>query len=114
MAWREFVARVLGTGRIRPIPQEAELRRLSQEGDEARRNRQPDRALEIYQQGLTLAQSLGFLQGQEVFLGQIGALHAEQGRFDLAEQALNDALAIANRIGEGVRKARALLNLGAY
>ncbi len=113
MGLRGLFARLTGNTEA-AIPQEAELRRLRAAGDEARRNRQPDQALEIYQQGLSLAQSIGFLQGQEVFWGQIGTLYTEQGRFDLAEQALDEALAIANRIGEAVRKARALLNLGAY
>ncbi|MCC7446804.1 MAG: tetratricopeptide repeat protein [Anaerolineae bacterium] len=113
MGLRGLFARLMGNTEA-AIPQEAELRRLRAAGDEARRNQQPDRALEMYQQGLSLAQSIGFLQGQEVFLGQLGSLYTEQGRFDLAEQTLNEALAIANRIGEAVRKARALLNLGAY
>src|SRR5882672_2807750 len=102
------------SGGTRATPQEAELKRLSEAGDEARRNRQHDVALQMYQQGLTLAQSTGFLQGQEAFLGQLGALYTEQERFDLAEQMLNDALAIATRTGEAVRRARALINLGAY
>src|SRR5436853_5702954 len=92
-------------GSPKATPHEAELKRLSEAGDEARRNRQPERALELYQQGLELAQSDGFLQGQEAFLGQMGALYSEQGRYELAEQVLNDALAIANRTGEAVRRA---------
>src|SRR5688572_21270876 len=113
MSLRDLLSRFTGNER-RLSPQEAELRRLSDAGDEARRNRQLEQALDHYKQGLALAQSSGFLQGQEVFLGQIGSLYTEQGSYDLAEQALNDALAIANRVGEAIRRARALLNLGAY
>src|SRR5689334_5809977 len=113
MALRNLLSKITGAP-PQMSPYETELRRLSDAGDAARRNREPDQALEYYKQGLALAQNEGSLQGQEVFLGQIGALHAEQERFELAEPALTEALELANRTNEPVRRARALLNLGAY
>src|ERR1041385_4018105 len=114
MGLRNLLSRITGAAPQQTSPLDAELRRLSDAGDAARRNRQPDEALTFYQQGLTLAKNEGSLQGQEVFLGQIGALHAEQEHFDLAEPALTEALELANQTNEPVRRARALLNLGAY
>src|SRR5450432_1179213 len=113
MGIRNLLSRITGAA-PKMAPYEAELRRLSEAGDAARRTRQPELALEFYQQGLELSQHEGYLQGQEIFLGQIGALHADQGRFELAESSLNEAVTLANRTGEPVRQARGMLNLGAY
>lgn len=110
---RELLEKFTGT-RVKPNPLDAELRRLSAIGDEARRNRQYDIALQTYQEGLTTARDGGYIQGQEVFLGQIGALYTEQRLFDQAAQALSEALRLAEQSGEAIRKARALLNFGAY
>src|SRR5258708_17055430 len=101
MGWRDLISKLPGA-EPQISAQETELKRLSSEGDEARRQRQPERALELYEQGLELAKNEGYLQGQEIFLGQIGALHTEQGHLDLAEQTLVEAIAIANRTGESL------------
>lgn len=113
MSLRQIFTRFTGTG-TRVSPEEAELRRLSQAGDEARRNHEPDRALQLYQEGLAHSRSANFQQGQEVFLGLIGALHTEQGHYEEAKQALEEALTLATQSGQGHRRARAVLNMGAY
>ena len=78
------------------------------------RDHQPDLALQHYQEGLDRARANGNVHVQEVFLGQIGALHTNQGRYSEAEEAFNTALELAEQSGEAFRRARALLNLGAY
>ncbi len=113
MALRTLLDRIMGNP-TQVSPQELEFRRFSEAGDEARRNGQPELALQKYEEGLALAKSTGNQHGQEVFLGQIGALHTEQGRHEEARQALDGALNLANQSGQDFRRARAMLNLGAF
>ncbi|MCC7206232.1 MAG: tetratricopeptide repeat protein [Anaerolineae bacterium] len=94
--------------------QEDELRQYLEAGDEARRNHRPDEAMRHYAEGLEQARQSGATHAQEIFLGLIGALHADQNRFEQAEEAFNEALRLADASGEVFRRARALLNLGAY
>src|SRR5258708_38162852 len=96
MGWRDLISKLPGA-EPQISAQETELKRLSSEGDEARRQRQPARALELYEQGLELAKNEGYLQGQEIFLGQLGALHTEQRHHDLAHQTLGVGMTTVNR-----------------
>lgn len=114
MPLREFIARLIGTPAGKGGPLEAELRRLQETGDNARRNRQTREALEAYEEGLRKAQAQTHQHAQEIFLGQIGALHAEEGHFEEASRAFDEAYALASHSGEMFRKARAVLNLGAF
>ncbi len=113
MTLRNLLARLSGKTQALS-PEEVELRRLSAAGDNARRERQPEIALGYYQQGLELARRQLSLPGEEVFLGLIGTLQTERGRYEEAETALQEAIEITERIGEMARRARAIGNLGAH
>lgn len=114
MQLRELVARLFGSAQPTASPQEAALRQILSEGDAARRARQPEQALARYREGLEKARAEGLTHVQEVFLGQIGALYTELGKFDEAEAAFQEALELAKSADAPFRQARALLNLGAY
>ncbi|HVO41980.1 MAG TPA: tetratricopeptide repeat protein [Aggregatilineales bacterium] len=113
MALRNLIAKITGT-MPKEAPQEAELRALLASGDEARRNHQPDVALETYQRGLEMARNANYLQGQDVFLSQIGALQVERGDLEAAKAAFDEVLEVVNRMNEPLRRARAVLNLGVF
>jgi tetratricopeptide (TPR) repeat protein len=114
MQLREFVARLFGGAQPSPSPQEAALRQMLNEGDAARRAHQPEQALARYREGLERARAEGLTHVQEVFLGQLGALYTDLGRFEEAEAAFQEALELAKRADAPFRQARAFLNLGAY
>jgi len=111
MTLRNLMARINGSP---DSPQDAELRRLSEAGDVARRERQPELALGYYQHGLELARQHNTLPGEEYFLGLIGELQTERTRYEEAESALTDAITIAERLNDMTRRARALGNLGVH
>src|SRR5580700_5719145 len=113
MALQNWIAKITGT-MPKESPQEAELRGLLADAEGARKNHQLDAALEIYQNGLAVARNANYLQGQEVFLSQIGAVQVERGDLAAAKSTFDEALEVANRTNEPVRRARALLNLGVY
>jgi len=114
MQLREFVARLFGGAQSSSSPQEAALRQILNEGDAARRAHQPEQALARYREGLERARAEGLTHVQEVFLGQLGALYTDLGRFEEAEAAFQEALELAKSADAPFRQARALLNLGAY
>jgi len=114
MQLREIVARLFGGAQSSPSPQEAALRQMLNEGDAARRAHQPEQALARYREGLERARAEGLTHVQEVFLGQLGALYTDLGRFEEAEAAFQEALELAKRADAPFRQARAFLNLGAY
>ncbi|MFN8419319.1 MAG: tetratricopeptide repeat protein [Anaerolineae bacterium] len=113
MSFRQFFSRLTGA-QAAVNPNEAEYRRLSQLGDEARNQQQYIRAEQYYVDGLTLAQSSNDAPAIEVFLGLMGALYAAQRNYDRAVHYLTDALSKASQSGEPYRRARATLNMGAY
>jgi tetratricopeptide (TPR) repeat protein len=114
MQLRELVARIFGGAQPSASPQEAALRQILNEAEALRRARQPEQALARYREGLEQARAEGLTHVQEVFLGQMGALYTEWGKFDEAEAAFQEALELAKRAEAPFRQARALLNLGAY
>ncbi len=114
MQLRELVARIFGGAQPSISPQEAALRQILNEAEALRRARQPEQALSRYREGLEQARIEGLTHVQEVFLGQLGALYTELGKFDEAEAAFQEALELAKRAEVPFRQGRALLNLGAY
>lgn len=112
---KETLARLFGgSAQPQPSPQEAELRRILQEGDDLRRARQADAALDKYQEGLSQARTEGLAHIQEVFLGQLGALYTDLGKYAEAEEAFVEAIALSQRGDQLYRQARAQLNYGTY
>ncbi|MBX3081240.1 MAG: tetratricopeptide repeat protein [Anaerolineae bacterium] len=112
MAIRQFFARLTGAAPA-VNPQEAEYRRLSQLGDDARRRRAYAEAEQYYRDGMSLARAHQDMAAVEVFLGLLAALFTEQGRYDEAAQFVDEALMTAQASPDAYRKARALLNKGA-
>lgn len=109
MQLRELVARLFGGAQPTATPQEAALRQILNEAEALRRARQPEQALARYREGLEQARAEALTHVQEVFLGQIGALYTEWGKFEEAEAAFQEALEIAKRSESPFRQARALL-----
>lgn len=115
MTVQNLIARLTGRPVQRPLsPEEAELRRISDAGDKARHDGQNDLALEYYERGLARARELRSMPGEEIFLGLIGALQTEQGRFEEAENSLQAGITTAEAMGDLARRARAMGNLGAH
>jgi len=114
MTLRELIGRFLGAPQTHASPIEAELRQILAAGDEARRAHHPDQAAAHYRKGLEAARAANLTPIVEVFLGQLGALYTDQGEYVLAERAFEEALRLADESGHPVRRARALLNFGAY
>lgn len=114
MQLRELVTRIFGGAQPSASPQEAALRQILNEAEALRRARQPEQALARYREGLEQARAEGLTHVQEVFLGQLGALYTEWGKFDEAEAAFQEALELAKSANVPYRYARALLNLGTY
>ena len=112
MALRQFIARLTGAAPA-VNPQEAEYRRLSQLGDDSRRQRAYAEAEQYYRDGMSLARAHQDFAAVEVFLGLLAALFTEQSRYDEAAQFVDEALQSAQPSNEAYRKARALLNKGA-
>ena len=69
-------------------------------------------ALETYQRGLTLAETLGDRAQEEHFLSGIGAVHVAQNEFEAARPLFDRALALARELKDRRALARALNNLG--
>jgi tetratricopeptide (TPR) repeat protein len=112
MTLNDFITRIRGGARI--SADEQEIRRLSDLGDRARAEGRLDEALGYYQQGVDLARRAGLQSAEEVLLGLIGQTYTTQKRYEDAQEIFSDALRLAERSGEGYRRARALLNMGAF
>ena len=69
-------------------------------------------ALETYQRGLTLAQTLEDRANEEHFLSGIGAVHVAQNDFEAARPVFERALELARAINDRRALARALNNIG--
>ncbi len=93
-----------------PVQQQINL--LLKTGADAQERGDLDAALETYRHGLSLARLHGLSQFEQVFLNSLGAIYAEQKRFDEAEQHFHDALQLANRLQQPVLVARSQNNMG--
>lgn len=114
MSLKNWWARLNNQQTPTPSPESAELQRLIDAGDLARRERQPDTALGFYQQALDLARQRESLTSEELVQGIIGEFQTQQGHYEEAESALQSAIAAAERTGDRARRARAFGNLGAH
>jgi len=94
--------------------EDAALQSLAEAGDRARKDGQYETALERYENGLKMARAQSSQAGEEVFLGLIGTLQTEFGKFEEAEQSLQESVALTEKLGNPERRARALGNLGAH
>jgi tetratricopeptide (TPR) repeat protein len=121
---RTFIDRLLGKTTPPLQPQEAEMRQLVEQGNQARREHNLTLALAKYEEGLTLARQHGASIIEEVILGLIGAVYTDQKDYPAAEAVFQTALesaekSLAAAAGSSdaqakIRLARAQLNLGAY
>lgn len=71
-----------------------------------------DEALMAYERGLMLARQRVDLRAQQYFLSGQGTVQFKARRYEQAENAFNDALALAQQLDDSILTARSYINLG--